>query len=396
MHPINGKVAVIGVGWTNSTRRPTQSLGADGLEACLEAIKDAGLHPSDIDGLCAAGSLGASNISPQEGIGQVTPRYMFKALGLSAVNWTSDGSLLDAAEAVSAGSCDYALAWRCMTYPQGQRYGAVDPGQASGPSEFSYPYGYQISAAGAAGPPSRAVVYQRYMEKYGATRDHMATFIIHNREMALLNDKSFWASERPEHLTKEDYLSARMISDPFCLYDCDIPVQACRAWVVTRTELAKDLPHSPAHLVGYVRGARPDLYQRGVLEEEQEGALATANRLWQITGLKPKDVSTVNLYDGFSMFVYIWLEALGYCKEGEAFEFIQDGRIGLQGELPLCTSGGSLGEGRLWGSAQHMEAVLQAMGRAGARQVKGNPITLSNFGPGVGGEIALFASEPLK
>ena len=189
---------------TNSTRRPAQSLGADGLEACLAAISDAGLKPSDIDGLCAAGSLGASNISPQEGIGQVTPRYMFKALGLSGVNWTSDGTLLDAAEAVAAGSCDYALAWRCMTYPRGQRYGAVDPGQASGPSEFSYPYGYQISAAGAAGPPSRAVVYQRYMEKYGATRDHMATFIIHNREMALLNEKSFWANERPEPLTKEE------------------------------------------------------------------------------------------------------------------------------------------------------------------------------------------------
>jgi acetyl-CoA acetyltransferase len=80
-------------------------------------------------------------------------------------------------------------------------------------------------------------------------------------------------------------------------------------------------------------------------------------------------MENLNLYDGFSYFVPLQLEAFGFCGEGEAFDFLQDGETKIGGRFPLNTSGGALGMGRLHGTPQLIEAVRQLQGRCGERQV---------------------------
>ena len=395
---ISGKVAVTGVGYSHLTRDPEKYLGVDAVQACRKAIADAGLVPDDIDGLITFPEPGdhSPGVALRDGIEIVTPRYIFRALDLTEVSWSRidhvfiGNAFIEAANAVAAGACNYALVWRALTFPKGIRYGQTTQTQASGREQFSYPYGYT-----GPGPASRAVIYRRYMDKYGATREDMATHIVNNRNNALLNEKGYWYNHRPEAITVDDYLNSRMVADPFCLYDCDIPVHGCAAWVLTAADRVSAAPNKPAYLIGYVdKGLSVRHVSSSPLEENQEAGLSAGKRLWDVTGLRPTDITTANVYDGFSLYVYLWLEALGFCGEGEAFEFVQDGRTKLGGKLPLNTSGGNLGEGRLHGAAHITESILQVMGRAGERQVNDASLALCAVGP-PGGQTMIFSQNPL-
>ncbi len=168
-------------------------------------------------------------------------------------------------------------------------------------------------------------------------------------------------------LTREDYFDSRMVAYPFCLYDCDIPVQGAVAIVLTTAERARDLKPQPAYLAGYGQrlhfevagriGSLAELHGRRRAARPSSRGSARASR--------PKDVDVAQIYDGFSASVIYGLESYGFCKEGEALDFIQDGRIELDGELPLNTFGGSLGTGRIHGLWHIIEGALQASGRAG-------------------------------
>ena len=396
------KVAVLGLGYSKITRgEPDTTLGDEAVEACTKAIADAGLQVSDIDGITSyAPDMGSG---AEDGISMVTPQYMWGRLKLplrwGEVNHKFVGSsLIEAHNAIAGGACRYALVWRASDFPRGRRHGEVDLSRATGGGQFSQPYG----AIG--GPMLHAQAARRYFDMYGATREHMATFVVNNRKHALMNEKSFWAINRPEELTREEYLSARLIADPFCLYDCDIQVRGCAAWVLGPAEAAQDLPHRAAFIKGsaqlYITPGGPETFSHeggllrkpGLEDNADVGPLLKRN-LWEPIGLRPSDISTANVYDGFSFLTWLWLEALGFCKEGEAFEFIQNGRIEIGGELPLNTSGGHLGEGATAGSPHYTEAILQAMGRAGPRQVKDVRYTLAATDRPCRAQVMIFSSE---
>lgn len=369
------------------------------MEACSNAVVDAGLPLSDIDGLSTSTVQPYANAGRVDGVDLVSPAYLAPALGLSDVSWSNDdprligNSLVAAIHALVGGKCRYALVWRALSFPRGEEYGQVDPSKVSGRLQFFVPYGYTDTGASA-----YASVCRRYMELYGATREHMATLVVNSRRNALLNEKGYWYNHDPEPLTKEQYLSAQVVAEPLCVHDADLPVQACVAYVLTKADRAKAGPHT-AYVVGYGQGSGAAGLSQfgGALEPYQEVARSIGDSLWESTGLQPHDIDTVDLYDGFSPFVYLYLEGLGFCNEGEACRFIQDDRTDLGGELPLNTSGGSLGEGRVHGAAHISEAVLQAMGRAGARQVKDAYLTLSTVGfrHGGQGQAMVFSREPL-
>jgi acetyl-CoA acetyltransferase len=158
-------------------------------------------------------------------------------------------------------------------------------------------------------------------------------------------------------------------------------VDGAGAVIVTTAERARALKQRPAYVIGHASlGLDTRNTPFRTLEALRDASGYLADELWESTGMGPADVQQANLYDGFSYFTYIWLEAFGFCKVGEAFEFIQDGRIALDGQLPLNTSGGSLGMGRLHGPPQVIESVLQLQGRAGVRQVKNVTVTLAHTG----------------
>ena len=359
-----GKVAIVGVGFSKLSRNPEGTLGARCLEASINAAKDAGVNLADIDGIA---SLPEAPRGP-DGLDLVTVNFMLQHLEIAPrVQWYSQldqgmnpSAVIEAVNALAAGACRYALVWGAMHQPKGI-YGAVTTNVAAGDSQFQNPDGFGSAFQ------YHALAYQRYMDLYGAKRAHMATLAVTQRGYANKNENAFFYKTP---LSREDYMNARMISDPMCLLDCDIPVEGAAAVVLTRTERAKALRNPPAYVAGYAQNTdrRPELIVSSLIDYMKAGA-SVADQMWDMSGLRPKDADVALIYDGFSPSVYYALEAGGFCKQGEAFEFIQGGTIGPGGKLPLNTHGGSLSEGRLHGMGHLAEAVRQVTGRAGARQV---------------------------
>ena len=398
MPDIRNKTAVIGVGYSKITRDPQQTLGSDAAEACAKAIADAGLRVSDIDGLSTSTSQPFANAGNVDGVDLVSPAFLIPALGISDASWVNrdpgliGSSIVAAIHALVAGECQYALVWRALSFPPGEEYGLTDPSRITGALQLTVPYGYTDTGASA-----YASLYRRYMGLYGATREHMASLVVNSRKNARLNANAYWRTAAS--LTVDGYMAAPVTAEPLCVHDSDLPVQACASYVLTSADRAREAP-AAAYVVGYGQGGAASAGLRqfaGALEPYRDVARAIGQSLWGSTGLSAADIDTANLYDGFSPFVYLYLEGLGFCGEGEAYEFIQGGRIELGGEMPLNTSGGSLGEGRVHGSAHISEAVLQAMGRAGPRQVDGASVTLSTVGFRHGGlgQAIVFSRECL-
>jgi acetyl-CoA acetyltransferase len=181
----------------------------------------------------------------------------------------------------------------------------------------------------------------------------------------------------------EDYFASKMISDPLCLFDCDIAVDATTAVIISTREHAPDVPHVPIHVeaVGSALRGRASWDQ---WEDMSETAAAGAGaHMWSRTDLKPADVDVAGLYDGFTVLTLFWLEGLQFCGKGESGPFVEGGkRIALDGDLPLATSGGQLSAGRLHGFGHLHEVCLQLRGQATPRQVAGAKVGAVSAGAG--------------
>jgi acetyl-CoA acetyltransferase len=376
-------------------RRAEVPLGRLAVDACRAAIADAGLVPADIDGVaCAPRQPTARALAGYDGIEFVSSDFLARLLGLRT-SWISDvsgfliNSLVAAVSAVAAGLCSHVLVCRALHGPAGG-YGHSDASDAAGAAQFDAPYGVFV-------PGIWAQQWQRYRERYGSgSREQMAALVLQARRNGLLWEHGYWTQHKPVPLTREEYLAGRPVSTPLSIYDCDIPVHGAGAFVISRMDLAGGLARPPA----YVRGIAPPRFAEGrtkqpwPLEQEQESGRDVAARLWRDAELRPSDVALANLYDGFSIIAVLWLEAFGFCGPGEGFDLLQDGRIALDGPLPLNTSGGNLGAGRMHGIPHLMDAVLQVTGRAGPRQVPAADLALVTIGQQSGGGAVLLAGRP--
>jgi acetyl-CoA acetyltransferase len=170
-------------------------------------------------------------------------------------------------------------------------------------------------------------------------------------------------------LTLEEYLGSRWLAEPMCLYDADMPVDAAVAVVVTSSERAADLRQRPVHVanVATMLGPRPDWVFQSDYTQMFPAELGA--EFWGRAGIAPAELSFAQIHDGFSVYVPMWLEAMGIVGKGEAGDFIADGNLSRTGSLPNNTHGGNLSEGRMQGAGAVVEAVRQLRGTAGQRQV---------------------------
>ena len=387
------KVAVSGVGFSKATRSADIPLAEHALDAVKAAVADSGLNMSDIDGLATYPELPATGHAEVDGISIVSVNCMMAMLKLPDHTWHMQagsnnigGAVQDAVNALLAGVCKYAVVWRAMHNPKGT-YQNLPSNQAAGPTQFTGPYGF-------GGPgQAMAVAYTRWLEKNNQKREKMVTLAVTQRKHTQLNPHAFFYGVP---LTAEDYFNSRMVAYPFCLFDCDIPVQGACAIVLTLADRARDLKPKPAYLAGYGQRLHFETAGRiGSLANYMEGGSSSSKLTWERSGFTPKDVDVAQIYDGFSASVIYGLESYGFCKEGEALDFIQGGRIELDGELPLNTFGGSLGTGRIHGLWHIIEGALQASGRAGSRQVKDVDVSfVGASAPIVTGTTFIFVREP--
>jgi acetyl-CoA acetyltransferase len=236
--------------------------------------------------------------------------------------------------------------------------------KASGFMEWNLPFSAPSAAIWI------AMYAQRHFHEYGTTREQLAWIALNARRNAELNPKGIYR----DPMSMDDYLAARMITTPFCLFDCDAPCDGATAVIVSRLDRAADLRKPPLRVeaVGSAIRGRPSWDQ---FDDLSTMAMRDVGpQLWSRTDLKPSDVQLLEAYDGFSFITMAWIEALGFCGKGESGPFIEGGeRIARDGVLPLNTHGGQLSAGRLHGYGFLHEAAVQMWGEAGERQVPRRP-----------------------
>ncbi len=367
-YPIKDQIAVVGVGCTGFSRTSDKSPLALALEASTMALRDAGLTAADIDGVVATqepGAPGAHQLVSSLGIPQVThftrptPVAMF--------------SIIDAMNAIHAGVCDTVLVCTAvMRSPWSSRSAANDP------------FRRMVRGATPAMPESvnMAAAYaawaSRYLYEYGSSREPFGRIAINMRTNAASNDLA--AIRTP--ITMEDYLAARMVREPLCMLDMDLPVDGADAFVLTTVERARTLSARPGGPpVVLIHAATVGLV--GENDEDQlpslrrHGQHIVVERLKAISDLWLDDVDVYLPYDGFTIITLGWIENAGWCPPGEAGKFIAEHwdhdnhRLLINGRIPVNPHGGSLSEGATRGTGHFREAVVQLRGQAGARQVAG-------------------------
>jgi acetyl-CoA acetyltransferase len=363
-NPVKDQVAIVGLGTTEYSRAlENRSAASFAVEAGQAAIRDAGIRRDDVDGLC--GSI-------------VPTKQMQSALAIPDVTWWSDVlppfglHVVEAVNAIFSGACTTVLAYHASYRgPNASRSAAGDPFRRRNsnldshagerrPEDPSGPYGYAGWAA-------------RYLHEFDTGREALGRIVINSRSNAAANPHAVYRSP----LSMADYLAARMVREPLSMLDMDVPVDGGDAFVLTTAERAADLCERPVlvHATTYGRTHRPHADQLPAYTETGKEIVARA--LWAKSDLALADVDIFFPYDGFSFLALSWFEAVGYCKVGEAGEYLAahwndaENRLRLDGRVLVNTHGGSLSEGGTQGSGHVREAVEQLRGRAGERQADG-------------------------
>ncbi|SNT76633.1 thiolase [Paracoccus seriniphilus] len=351
---LRGKSAIVGMATAGVGEAPGFSAMELLGQAAAAAVANAGLKMQDIDGVFAATSSHAfPTMSVVEYLG-LRPRFFD---GTNVGGSSFEMHLLQATLALEAGLCDAAL----VCYGSNQRTAGGRLVSMSEPQWHETPYKprHPITAY--------ALATSRHMAQYGTTREQLADVALAARGWANLNPEAF--ARGP--LTKDEVLSARMISDPLTKADCCLVTDGAAACVLVRADRAKDLPGKPVYFLG-AGGAN---YHRSIVAMPDLTTTAAADsgpRAMQMAGVSQSDLDLVMVYDAFTINTILFLEDLGFCPKGEGGRFVEDGRIAPGGELAVNTNGGGLScvHPGMYGLFLIAEAVAQIRGEAGERQIE--------------------------
>lgn len=368
-----GKSAIVAAATYGMGESPGLSSMDLAVSASLVALGQVGLKPSDVDGLFIG--------LPDDFLSGLTfAEYLGIQPRLTENNRTGGSAFLThamwAALAIEAGQCDVAL----IAYGSNQRTAAGGLVSAMRPSAYEAPYklGRPVGAY--------ALATSRYMHEYGLKREQLGEVAIAARRWAQLNPDAFMR----DPLTMEDYLKARMVSDPLSVRDCCLVTDGAAAVVMVSAERARHMAKRPVYLLGAAAAtdhrditSMPDL--------TTTAAVSSGARAFFQAGVKPSEIDVVELYDAFTINTLLFLEDLGFCKKGEGGAFVEGGRIGPGGQLPVNTNGGGLScvHPGMYGLFTMVEATQQLMGLAGERQVKDAQLALAH---GNGGELSSQAT----
>lgn len=385
-----GDAFITGVGQSEVGIRLTRHPMLLTVDAVNEALADAGLTIDQIDGVFsypgkAQAFLGFSPVGADE---------LIEAMGIKS-NWHMGGAEIPAqlsavgaaAMAVQSGLCRHVICFRTVyeaaALARPEEYPPMHRDTVDGISQWTQPFWASSAACWV------AQYAARHMHRYGMTREQLAQVALTASRNAIRNPRA--AAITKEELTLDKYMSARMVATPLCLYDCDRFTDASTVIIVSAADALDEVSDNPIRIAAMSGSVNRYSWD----QVEWHAALDTGQDLWKRTDYQPKDVDTVQLYDGFAFLPFTWLEGLGFCAQGEAHEFIEGGRrIALEGDLPMNTHGGQLGAGRLHGFGFAHEAALQLRGRAGSRQISGNPkVAVATSGGGPMAAALLLAAD---
>jgi acetyl-CoA acetyltransferase len=379
-HSYAGKTAICGIGATEFSKSSGRSELRLALEACMSALQDAGLQPSQVNGL----STFTMDTNPENEI--------MRLLGIRELTHFSRvhfgggapcATVQMAAMAVNEGVADYVLCYRAFNERSGARFGAGVQGRAPVATTEEAQYAW-TSPFGLLTPASWVAMFAtRIMHEYGVTSEDFGRVAVADRRHAATNPAAHFYGQP---ITLEEHQASRYIVEPLHLLDCCQETDGGQAILVTSLERARDLRQVPVVLEAAAQGmADEQQMMRSYFRESLTGLpeMATcARQIWETSGLGPDDVNTAVFYDHFTPFVLPQIEEFGFCERGEARHFIADGNIELGGRLPINTHGGQLGEAYLHGMNGIAEGVRQVRGTS-VNQVNGAEHVLVTGGTGV-------------
>ena len=360
-------IAVVGAAETTKMGKiPDVSvLGLHG-DAALNAMADAGLRPSDIDGVATAGES-PTQIAAYLGI---TPTWVD---GTSVGGCSFMLHVRHAAAAINAGLCKTVL----ITHGESGRSRVGSSGFGRQPSswtgQFELPFGVTT-------PPTMFTIPAlRYMKTYGVTEEQVAMVAVIQREWAALNPR---ASFR-EPITIDDVLNSPMIAWPFRMLMCCLITDGGGALILTSADRAKDFPQKPVYILGTGESVETPIVSQMEDFTTSKAFRVSGRKAFEAAGISHADVDHLMIYDAFAHLPLYGLEDLGFCKPGEAAAFISERNTAIAGKLPLNTNGGGLSymHSGMYGMYALQESVRQMSGIAPA-QVPGAKIAVSH---GVGG-----------
>ena len=366
---LKNKAAVCGVGHSPYGRRLNRSTIDLAGEAIHNALEDAGLHRDDLDGLIVSfGSpIGADADTLAYALGLRLKMYnqtwAHGRFTASCIQWAAMAVNAGLANAIAClASISFSGFRKPMMGGTGDNEGAREGGGGHGEDPV---YGMTSPGAGA------ALVAQKYFARFGATSRQLASIAVALRKHASLNP----AAIMREPITVDDHQNSRFVCEPLHLLDyCQINDGAACV-IVTTSDRAQDLKQRPVYISGMqgLPGGREEFIWAypgfGISQQEEFSYKPGLHPVYQMAGVTPKDIDAFFTYDAFSILVWTALERWGFCGQGEAAAFTQNGRIELGGELPINTNGGLISEAHIMGWNHQVEIVRQLRGECGARQV---------------------------
>jgi len=376
MSTLRARTAIAGLGITPQGKVYGPSAIGFAVDAVRLALEDAGLHPQDVDGMLVNPGLTWGQA------GQMASFALQQAMGLSdlrlsaamsAGGATAGAMVMHAAQAIDAGMAEVVV---CVFSDA-----PLKPPRNAGDKDASssaYAFAGDLNAAyGAFGVNGLyALVARRHMHLYGTTGDQLGAIAVSQRAWAVDNPQ---AQFHGKPLTLAEYRASRFVTEPFHLFDCCLVSNGGVAVIVTSAERARQLRQPPVYLWGMGQG-----HPGGdPIETLSSGAPIAARTAFRMAGIERAQIDFCQLYDCYTFTVLVTLEDYGFCKKGEGGPFVDGGRIGPGGELPVNTGGGQLSSFYMWGMTPISEAVIQIRGQGGKRQVKKNDLGLVSGNGGV-------------
>jgi acetyl-CoA acetyltransferase len=350
---LKDKYAIVGIGYTPQGQVPSRTALSFYVEACANAIKDAGLKREDIDGLICY-----RYFKPLLGESEVTPYLVAQQLGLAPKLLSQEANcarshLQHALGALDAGLCNYVVLAYADNAMSGGRSFAESDGDNAVFGHFGATGGYAMAA-------------RRAMHTFHTGPETWKEIAVGQRKWANLNPRAMMYNRS---LTFEDYYKSKWVVEPFRVCDCCLISDGGRACVITSVERAKDLRHRPAVIMGVGQHSPSCYIDQSTYMAGPTGAKIAGEAAFRMAGITTGDVDACEIYDCFSYTVEITLQDYGFFGPGEGEEWFKGGTIAPGGRLPVNTSGGLLSEAYFMGLTPLTEGAMQIMGRCGDRQL---------------------------
>ena len=370
---IKDRAAIVGIGQTPFAKRLEPSETELACMAIRDALEDAGISPAEVDALSSFTweSSEENEVASNLGFGDIR---FFSRIGYGG--GAGCATVLHMAMAIATGQASVGVVWRSRKRGSGARVWALAQERMADVFKSSRPYGLVRPA------DEVAVLTRRYMHDYGMTRDHLANVALACRKHANNNPA---AQMYGKPLTRDQYLSARWIAEPLCLFDNCLETDGALACVLVSAERARDCKHRPVYVHAGSQGMtapHPTMMNHFCDEPLDGPSWATARGLWRHSDIQPADIKVAQIYDAFTTLVPLSLEGYGFCKRGEGAAFTEGGALELGGRLPINTAGGGLSEAYVHGFNHINEGVRQMRGTS-VNQVPGADACLVTSGEAV-------------